>query len=33
MSDREKIQYLEAKIGYLNAENAFLAEFRAGRTE
>jgi transposase len=29
LSDKEKIEYLETKIAYLKAENAFLAELRA----
>lgn len=33
MTDREKIQYLEAKIDYLKSENAFLAQLRAERVE
>jgi len=30
-SDKEKIDYLEAKVKYLKAENDFLAELRAQR--
>lgn len=33
MADREKLKYLEAKIDYLEAENAFLAQLRAERAE
>jgi len=30
-SDKEKIEYLEAKVAYLKAENDFLAKLRAQR--
>lgn len=33
MNNREKIEYLEAKIAYLKAENDFLAKLRAARKE
>lgn len=32
-SDREKIEYLEAKVAYLKAENDFLIKLRAARRE
>jgi len=31
LSDKEKIEYLEAKVAYLKAENDFLAKLRAKR--
>ncbi len=33
LSDKEKIEYLEAKVAYLKAENDFLAKLRAARKE
>jgi transposase len=32
-SDADKIKWLEAKVAYLKAENAFLAKLRAARAE
>ena len=31
MSDKERMEYLEAKVAYLEAENDFLAKLRAQR--
>jgi len=33
MTDKEKIEYLEAKVAYLKAENDFLAKLRAAKKE
>jgi transposase len=33
MSDKEKIEYLEAKVAYLDAENDFLAKLRGLKRE
>jgi len=33
LSDKERIEYLEAKVAYLKAENDFLTKLRAGKKE
>lgn len=33
LTDRERIEYLEAKVAYLKAENDFLTKLRAARGE
>ena len=33
LTDKEKIEYLEAKVAYLKAENDFLAKLRAAQKE
>lgn len=33
LTDKQRIEYLEAKVAYLKAENSFLAKLRAKRAE